>query len=92
MNEYASKQEFDHLRTRVDVLEREVDGEKTVSRYILEQKRTNGDDLAAVRTRLDRVEGKVDRVNHTLNDLIKNLPKMIGEAVRDVFRERDQRN
>jgi tetrahydromethanopterin S-methyltransferase subunit G len=79
MNEYASKQEFDHLRTRVDVLEREVDGEKTVSRYILEQKRTNGDDLAAVRTRLDRVEGKVDRVNHTLNDLIKNLPKMIGE-------------
>jgi tetrahydromethanopterin S-methyltransferase subunit G len=79
MNEYASKQEFDHLRTRVDVLEREVDGEKTVSRYILEQKRTNGDDLAAVRTRLDRVEGKVDRVDHTLNDLIKNLPKMIGE-------------
>jgi tetrahydromethanopterin S-methyltransferase subunit G len=79
MNEYASKQEFDHLRTRVDVLEREVDGEKTVSRYILEQTRTNGDDLAAVRTRLDRIEGKVDRVNHTLNDLIKNLPKMIGE-------------
>jgi tetrahydromethanopterin S-methyltransferase subunit G len=91
MNEYASKQEFDHLRTRVDVLEREVDGEKTVSRYILEQTRTNGDDLAAVRTRLDRVEGKVDRVDHTLNDLIKNLPKMIVEAVRDVFRERDQR-
>jgi tetrahydromethanopterin S-methyltransferase subunit G len=91
MNEYASKQEFDHLRTRVDVLEREVDGEKTVSRYILEQTRTNGDNLAAVRTRLDRVEGKVDRVDHTLNDLIKNLPKMIVEAVRDVFRERDQR-
>ena len=49
-----TKDEFDNLRIRVDVLEREVEGEKTVTRYILEQTRRNGDDLAAVKTRLAR--------------------------------------
>ena len=38
------------------MLEQEVDGEKLVTRHILEQTRRNGDDLAAIKTRLDRVE------------------------------------
>ena len=50
---------------RVEVVEREVDGEKLVTRYILEQTRRNGDDLAAIKTRLDRVESRLDAVEFT---------------------------
>jgi hypothetical protein len=60
-----------------------------VTRHILEQTRRNGDDLAAVKTRLDRVEGKVDDVahelggvKHTLNGLVRDLPRIITEALR----------
>jgi hypothetical protein len=46
----------EEFETRVGVIEREVEGEKMVTRHILEQTRRNGDDLAAVKARLDRVE------------------------------------
>ena len=49
----VTREEFE---ARVGVLEREVEGEKVVTRYILEQTR-NGDDLAAVKSRLDRGRG-----------------------------------
>jgi uncharacterized protein YoxC len=87
-----------HLATRVDILEREVEGEKTVTRYILEQTRRNGDDLAAIKTRLDRVEQKVDGLERRMDglerkvdDLAKAIPGMVAEAVREVFRERDRK-
>jgi len=44
------------LETRVDILEQQVEGGKMVTRYILEQTRRNGDDLAIVKTRLSHVE------------------------------------
>ena len=44
MVEYVTRDEFE---ARVGVLEQEVDGEKLVTRHILEQTRRNGDDLAA---------------------------------------------
>jgi len=76
-------------REEFQALEREVEGEKMVTRHILEQARRNGDDLAAVKTRLDRVEGKVDdlaqevgEVKHTLSGLVRDLPKIVGDAVR----------
>ena len=53
----VTREEFE---ARVGVLEHEVEGEKMVTRHILEQTRRNSDDLAAIKTRLDRVEGKVD--------------------------------
>lgn len=108
----VTRDEFQHLQTRVDVLEGEVDGEKTVTRYILEQTRRNGDDLAAVKTRLDRVErkvdgldrkvdglagkvdglaGKVGGLDRKVDGLVKDLPSMVGDAVREVFRERDHK-
>jgi hypothetical protein len=85
------------------VLEREVEDEKLVTRHILEQTRRNGDDLAAIKTRLDRVEQKVDgldrKVNNlertvggldqTVKDLAKSLPGIVGDVVREVMRERD---
>ncbi len=79
----------DITREEFAALEQEVEGEKLVTRHILEQTRRNGDDLAAIKTRLDRVEHKVDDVvqelggvKHTLNGLIRDLPKIVSDAVR----------
>jgi hypothetical protein len=97
--------EFKHLETRVDILEREVEGEKMVTRHILEQTRRNGDDLAALRTRLDRVEGKVDgldqrlgsvehrlgAVEQRLGALERNLPQIVATSLREVLDERDRK-
>ena len=56
----VTREEFSQLQARVDVVEREVDGEKLVTRYILEQARKNGDDLAAIKGRLGRLEARFD--------------------------------
>jgi uncharacterized protein YoxC len=95
----VTREEFE---ARVGVLEREVEGEKMVTRHILEQTRHNADDLAGIKTRLDRVERKVDGVERkvdgvakdvdglkkTIGNLVRNLPKIIGAAVRDVLPKR----
>jgi hypothetical protein len=78
-------------REEFTTLEREVEGEKVVTRHILEQTRRNGDDLAAVRSRLDRVEQKLDGLERKFDGMNKNLPKIVGEAVRDVLDERDRK-
>jgi uncharacterized protein YoxC len=98
----VTRSEFDHLVTRVSVVEREVEGEKMVTRHVLEQSRRNGDDLAALKTRLGRVEQKVDGLTvemadlkNEMADLKKSLPKMVGDVMKkdlpvivgDVMRE-----
>jgi hypothetical protein len=90
---YVTREEFE---ARVGVLEREVEGEKLVTRHILEQTRRNGDDLAAIKTRLDRVEEKVDSLDRkldgldrTVKDLTKSLAGIVGDVVREVWGERD---
>src|ERR1700719_2533238 len=92
---YVTREEFE---ARVGVLEREVDGEKLVSRYILDQTRKNGDDIASmksqlgrVETRLDGVETRLDRVESKLDGLIHSLPRIVGDAIREVDRERRER-
>jgi len=92
----VTRQEFLDLAARVDVLEREVDGEKMVTRHILEQTRRNADDLAAIKSRLERVERKIDglaskvsSVDQKVDDLARLLPNIVGEAVREVLRERE---
>jgi uncharacterized protein YoxC len=62
----VTREEFE---ARIGVIEREVEGEKMVTRHILEQSRRKSDDLAAIKTRLDRVEGKVDVLQTTLSGL-----------------------
>lgn len=64
--------------------------------HILEQKRRNGD-LAAVKSRLDRVEQKLDGVERKVDGLerkfdglSRNLPKIVGEVMRSVLDERDR--
>ncbi len=95
----VTRQEFE---SRVGVVEREVEGEKLVTRHILEQTRRNGDDLAAAKTRLDRVERKIDGVEAKVDgvddkvrglgakvdDLTKAMPKIVGDVMREVLRER----
>lgn len=85
-------------RDEFTALEREVDGEKLVTRHILEQTRRNGDDLAIVKTRLDRLEGKVDALRGdfqalrgNVEGLTKSLPQIVGEVMRDVLDERGEK-
>ncbi len=87
----VTRDEFQQLATRTDILEREVEGEKLVTRYILEQTRRNGDDLAEVKTRLDRVERKVDGLDRKVDGLIENLPRVVGDVMREVNSERDRK-
>src|SRR6266550_1351688 len=93
-----TREEFDHLKARVDVVEREVEGEKTVTRHILEQTRRNGDDLAAVKSRLDRhdqrfdnLERRFDGLERQVDGLRKEIPTIVGDVMRDVMQERDKK-
>ena len=95
MPEYVTRDEFE---ARVGVLEQEVDGEKLVTRHILEQTRRNGDDIAAMKTQLGRVETRLDGVethigslSGDLKGLIKNLPTMMRDVMREVLRDRDRK-
>jgi hypothetical protein len=95
MPEYVTREEFD---ARVGVIEQEVDGEKLVTRHILEQTRRNGDELASVKTRLGRVEsqldslgGKFDALHGSIQGVVKNLPGIIRNVMREVPGDRDRK-
>jgi tetrahydromethanopterin S-methyltransferase subunit G len=101
MSADVTREEFGDLEARVRVIDREVEGEKLVTRHILEQTRRNGDDLAAIKSRLDRVEEKLDGVDlkglvrkvdgldRKVDDLTRSLPSIVGEVMREVLRERN---
>jgi hypothetical protein len=101
MSTDVTREEFGDLEARVRVIDREVEGEKLVTRHILEQTRRNGDDLAAIKSRLDRVEEKLDGVDlkglvrkvdgldRKVDDLTRSLPSIVGEVMREVLRERN---
>src|SRR5262245_19802118 len=65
----VTRDEFDHLKARVDTVEREVEGEKIVTRHILEQTRHNSDDLAAIKSRLDRHDQRFDALERKFDGL-----------------------
>jgi len=102
MTAYVTREEFE---ARVGVLEREVEGEKMVTRHVLEQTRRNSDDLAAIKTRLDRIEGKIDGVDQRvgslehrfgaveqkLGALERRLPEIVAATMREVLDERDRK-
>jgi hypothetical protein len=56
---YVTREEFER---RMRVLEGEVEGEKAVSRHILEQTRRNGDYLTAMRSEFGALESRVDHL------------------------------
>ena len=79
---YVTQDEFKRLEARVSSAEQEADGEKMLSRYILTQARQNGDDLAILKTRIDRIEGKIDQLEQR-----EDLPTIVASAMREVLRE-----
>jgi hypothetical protein len=78
MPTYVTREEFE---ARVGVLEREVEGEKLVTRHILEQTRRNGDDLATIKGQLDGVDLKrlVQKVD-SLESKVDGLEWKIGSV------------
>jgi len=76
MPAYVTRDDFE---ARVSVLEREVEGEKLVTRHILEQTRRNGDDLASIRKQLDGVDLKrlVQKVDG-LESKVDGLERKVG--------------
>ena len=87
---YVAREVFE---ARIGVLEGEVEGEKLVTRHILGQTRRNGDDLAAIKTRLDRVEKKVDGLGRKVDlldrtvRLANSLPVMVAQTMREARRQ-----
>jgi ubiquinone biosynthesis protein UbiJ len=83
----VTRQDLKRVEDRVEFVAQDLDGEKLVSRYILQQARQNGDDLAVVKARVERIEGKVDRLEQKVDRLEAKLPGLIAEVVREVLRE-----
>jgi len=91
MSTHVTREEFDR---RMRVLEGEVEGEKLVTRHILEQTQRNGDDLAALKTRVDHLANDVTLVRgavttHTalLNVLVQDVGQLrqeVGDMPRDM--------
>ena len=95
----VTREEFE---ARMSVLEREVEGEKLVTRHILEQTRRNGDDLAAIKGRLAGIEktlggvdlrslaNKVDGLDRKVEGLdrkINDLTKNLPGIISEAMRE-----
>jgi predicted RNase H-like nuclease (RuvC/YqgF family) len=95
----------DVTREEFAALAQEAEGEKLVTRHILEQTHRNSDDLAAIMTRLERVESKIDGVDRRIDgldrkvdllgrkvdNLTKSLPRIVAEAVREIQGEREEK-
>ena len=87
MPDTVTRDEFKTLENRVQVLEGDSDGEKRVTRYILDQVRHNGDDLGLLKSRMDRVETEIRGLKNEISQLRKELPTIVADTMRDVLRE-----
>ncbi len=97
----VTREDLKRIETRVEFVAQEVEGEKLLSRYILQQTRQNGDDLAVLKARTERIEGKVDklegkvdrleskvdRLEQRFSQLETKLPGLIADVMREVLRE-----
>ncbi|HEY7246510.1 MAG TPA: hypothetical protein VH678_21775 [Xanthobacteraceae bacterium] len=97
----VTKDEFQRLEARVSVVEREVEGEKLVTRHILEQTRRNGAELAefknrteqrfdSLESRFDSLESRFDNLEGRFDNLertVNTLRKDLPAIVGDVMRD-----
>src|SRR5262249_2830940 len=84
MSTHVTREEFEG---RMRVREGEVEGEKLVTRYILEQTQRNDDDLAAIKARVDHlsidvglVRGAVTGHTALLNVLVQDVGQLRQET------------
>ena len=75
----VTRDEFDQVAARTGVLEREVEGEKLVSRHVLEHTRRNTEDLSALRSRVDGLDRKFDGLHSEFNGLRGEFLGLRGE-------------
>lgn len=82
------------LEKRVSAVEQEVEGEKLVTRHILEQTRRNSDDLAALRADVRGLRRDVDGLRQDLDGLRgevaglrRDMPGIVADTMREVFKE-----
>jgi chromosome segregation ATPase len=97
----VTRGDLKRVETRVEFVAQEVDGEKLVSRYILQQTRQNGDDLAILKARVERIETELREMRSDIGGLKSDLsglrsdfnssqlklPGLIAEVMREVLRE-----
>jgi hypothetical protein len=84
MPTYVTREEFE---ARMRVFEGEVEGEKAVTRYIFDQARRNGDNLAAVKSDLEAIKARLD--NHDgefalLKTVLSTHTALLNVLVQDV--------
>lgn len=96
----VTRDEFDQLAARTDVLEREVEGEKLVVRHVLEHTRRNTEDLSVMKSdlaevksdvkvlthRVESLDRKVDGLSREFRDWRGELPGIVGEIVREAIK------
>ena len=87
---YATREEFER---RVRVLEGEVEGEKLVTRHILEQTRRNGDDLATLKTDSALMRAELTRHSALLNVLTQDVREIRTEMgqIRSTLNRQEER-
>lgn len=78
---------YELLERRVSAVEQEVEGEKLVTRHVLEQTRRNSDDLASIKARQNAHDARFDRLEAELRNLRRDLPGIVAETMREVLRE-----
>lgn len=81
----VTREDLKRVEDRVEFVAQEVDGEKLLSRYILKQARQNGDDLAALKTRVERIEDKVDKLEQKLEFEVRSVRSEI-KGLREEFK------
>jgi peptidoglycan hydrolase CwlO-like protein len=72
----VTREDLKRVETRLEFVAQEVDGEKLLSRYILQQSRKNGDDLAIVKTRVERVEERVEKLEQKVDKLDQKVDRL----------------
>ncbi|MBI1384087.1 MAG: hypothetical protein GC150_04170 [Rhizobiales bacterium] len=80
MSDTVTRDEFGRLEARVSVLEGEFDGEKSVTRHILEQTRRNGDDIAVLNGRLRRVEADIGGLKSDVSTLKSDVATLKSDV------------
>lgn len=76
MSTYVTREEFER---RMRVLEGEVEGEKAVTRHILEQVRRNGDDLSTLKGDMALVKAALTSQSTILSVLVQDVREMRTE-------------